>query len=251
MHGPSRNAGPLAAAEVAARAAAGPERFMTPADYEAWYDSPRGQWIGATEHALLRRLLRPERGASLLDVGCGTGHFTRLFARDVQGPVVGIDPNEASLAYARARACDGECYAAARAEALPFADRCFDYALSVTALCFVGDQKQALSELLRVTKKRFVLGLLHRRSLLYLQKGRGAGAGAYAGAHWHTAGEVRELLAGLPAGQVVLRTAIVLPQATPFAQALESRWPGRARVGGFLAVAGEVVERPVKAPARS
>ena len=64
--------------------------------------------------------------------------------------------------------------------------------------------------------------------------------GAYAGAHWHTGAEVRELLQSLPVGKVVLRTAIVLPQATPIARALESRWPGWARLGGFLAVAGEV-----------
>ncbi len=217
---------------------------MKPDDYEAWYRSPRGQWIGATEYALLRRLLHPERGGSLLDVGCGTGHFTRLFAQDVRGAVVGIDPNREWLCYAREQGRHGESYVAARAEALPFPDRAFDFALSVTALCFVSDQKQALRELLRVTRKRFVLGLLHRDSLLYLQKGRGGGAGAYAGAHWHTAREVRELLEGLPVGQVVLRTAIVLPQATPFAQRLESRWPWWMRLGGFLAVAGEVVDAP-------
>lgn len=213
---------------------------MKPQDYEAWYRSPRGQWIGATEYALLKRLLRPGRGASLLDAGCGTGHFTRLFARDVQGAVVGIDPNEEWLSYARAQARYGESYVAARAEALPFPDRAFDFAVSVTALCFISDQQRALRELLRVTRKRFVLGLLNRRSLLYLQKGRGGGTGAYAGAHWHTGTEVRALLQSLPVGKVALRTAIILPQATPFARALESRWPRWARLGGFLAVAGEV-----------
>ena len=215
---------------------------MKPQDYEAWYRSPRGQWIGATEYAMLKRLLRPGRGASLLDAGCGTGYFTRLFARDVQGPVVGIDPNEEWLSYARAQARYGESYVAARAEALPFPDRAFDFAVSVTALCFISDQQRALRELLRVTRTRFVLGLLNRRSLLYLQKGRGGGAGAYAGAHWHTGAEVRELLQSLPVGKVVLRTAIILPQATPIARALESRWPAWARLGGFLAVAGEVVD---------
>ena len=215
---------------------------MKPQDYEAWYHSPRGQWIGETDYALLNGLLRPERGASLLDVGCGTGHFTRLFARDVQGPVVGIDPNEAWLSYARAQARYGESYVAARAEALPFPDRAFQFAVSVTALCFVSNQQQALRELMRVTQKRFVLGLLNRRSLLYLQKGRGGGAGAYAGAHWHTGAEVRELLEAMPVDKLVLRSAIILPQATPFARALESRWPGWARLGGFLAVAGEVVD---------
>jgi protein-L-isoaspartate O-methyltransferase len=46
---------------------------MNPADYDAWYDTPRGRWIGDTEYALAARLLAPQAGDSLLDVGCGTG----------------------------------------------------------------------------------------------------------------------------------------------------------------------------------
>jgi len=222
------------------------EHQMKPEDYDAWYRSPRGQWIGATEHALLRQMLNPERGGSLLDVGCGTGHFTRLFAADVRGAVVGIDPNLEWLCHARGQARQGESYVAARAEALPFPDRAFDFAVSVTALCFVDDQVLALRELLRVTRKRFVLGLLNRDSLLYLQKGRGGGVGAYAGAHWHTAAEVRALLAAMPVRQLRLRTAIVLPQATALARALEPRWPRWPPLGGFLAVAGEVAGEAVR-----
>ena len=30
---------------------------MNPADYDAWYDTPRGRWVGDTEYALARRLL--------------------------------------------------------------------------------------------------------------------------------------------------------------------------------------------------
>ncbi len=33
------------------------ETPMTPADYDAWYDTPRGHWIGTREFALLARLL--------------------------------------------------------------------------------------------------------------------------------------------------------------------------------------------------
>jgi SAM-dependent methyltransferase len=54
---------------------------MTPAEYDAWYDSPRGRWIGSTELRLVCRRLRMTPGTSLLDVGCGTGGFTRRLAR--------------------------------------------------------------------------------------------------------------------------------------------------------------------------
>lgn len=43
------------------------------AAYDAWYDSQRGRWIGETEFSLLCKLLMPQAGASLLDVGCGSG----------------------------------------------------------------------------------------------------------------------------------------------------------------------------------
>ena len=49
---------------------------MQAAEYDAWYDTPRGRWIGETEFLLLHRLLEPRSSESLLDAGCGTGWFT-------------------------------------------------------------------------------------------------------------------------------------------------------------------------------
>ncbi len=212
---------------------------MSPEDYEAWYDTPRGRWIGAVEYALLAKMLRPAPGSSLLDIGCGTGHFTRLFASDHCAMAVGLDPNDAWLSYARARAVGAERYVAGRAESLPFPDRSFDFSVSVTALCFVGDQERALRELLRVTRRRFAIGLLNRHSWLYLQKGAAGGSGGYRGAHWHTASEIRALLATLPAADLTLRTAVLVPHGGAWARAIEACWPRRIPAGGFLAVAGE------------
>jgi hypothetical protein len=42
---------------------------MTPADYDAWYDTPRGRWIGETEFSLLHHLLAPQPGETLLENG--------------------------------------------------------------------------------------------------------------------------------------------------------------------------------------
>lgn len=215
---------------------------MKPADYDAWYDTSRGRWIGGTEYALLKSLLRPGPDASLLDIGCGTGYFTRLFAGDMRGRVVGVDPDEEALDFARAHAVRAEEYVHGRAESLPFADQSFDFAASVAALCFVQDQKQALREMIRVTRRRFVLGLLNRRSLLYAQKGRHGGSGAYRGAHWHTVAEIRGLLASLPVANAVIRTAIMLPKGDWLARLVESIWPGVWICGGFVAVAGDVCQ---------
>lgn len=217
---------------------------MKPEAYEAWYDSPRGQWIAETEFVLLRSLLRLTQDSSLLDIGCGTGHFTRLFARETMGPVIGLDPDGAWLAYARARTQGAERYVAGRAEALPFEDRSFDCAVSVTSLCFVADQMQALREMVRVTRRRFVLGLLNRHSALYLEKGRHGGVGGYKGAHWHTPAEIRALLSPLAVTNLTVRSAIVAPGGGVVARTLESFWPGGILLGAFLAVAADLSGAP-------
>ncbi|MBI3918343.1 MAG: class I SAM-dependent methyltransferase, partial [Betaproteobacteria bacterium] len=79
---------------------------MTPEQYDAWYRTPRGRWIGENEHRLLEALLAPAPGESLLDVGCGTGYFTRKFARR-ELPVTGVDLDPAMLDFARRHAAAG------------------------------------------------------------------------------------------------------------------------------------------------
>jgi SAM-dependent methyltransferase len=214
---------------------------MDAADYDAWYRTPRGTWIGEVEFRLLQRMLHPVDGESLLDVGCGTGYFTRRFANAAELQVVGIDPNRAWLDFARSHRASDEAYCTGRAERLPFADRSFDCTVSVTALCFVDDPRAAVSEILRVTRKRFVIGLLNRRSLLFRDKGRGGGSGAYRGARWHTGSELRALSAGMPADRLTLRSGIFVPNGGMLARAIERLTPTGLLVGAFIVVAGDVL----------
>ena len=167
---------------------------MTPAAYDAWYRTPRGAWIGETEFRLLRTLLQPELSASVIDVGCGTGYFTRRLARTGL-LATGIDSDTTAIHYAETQTAAGEQYLVGDARALPFPDAHFDYGVAITSLCFIPDQARALAELARVTRKGIALGLLNRHSLLYREKGRHVGQGAYRGAHWHTPREVRRLFA--------------------------------------------------------
>ena len=218
---------------------------MQAADYDAWYRTPRGAWIGGVEYRLLSRLLEALPGETLLDVGSGTGYFTRRFAADGLA-VTGLDPNSEWLAFAEANTRSGEEFVAGRAERLPFADRSFDLSVSVAALCFVREQQQALREMLRVTRRRFAVGLLSRHSLLYLQKGRGGGKGAYRGAHWHSAAEIRALFDGLPVENLAIRSAVFLPGGGMFARSAERILPACLPWGAFLVAAGDVVSLGLK-----
>jgi len=211
---------------------------MNPADYDAWYDTPRGRWVGDTEYALAARLLAPQAGDSLLDVGCGTGWFTRRAAAD-DLVATGLDPNPDWLDYARAHSSPALSWVEGDARALPFADASFDHVLSIAALCFVDDERQAVAESVRVARRRFAIGWLNRSSLLYRQKGRGGGSGAYRGARWHPAGEVRALFSGLPVRKLKLRSAIFLPSATRWAGWLEQGVPSALPWGGLLLATGE------------
>jgi SAM-dependent methyltransferase len=210
---------------------------MTPEEYDAWYRSPRGKWAGETEYQLLMKLLEPAPGESLLDIGCGTGYFTRRFAETGRA-VTGVDPSPTMLGFARAHAVAGERFILGDARTLPFPDRSFDLCISVTALCFISEQARALSEMLRVTRRRFAIGLLNRHSLLFLEKGRGGGHGGYRGAHWHTMREAESLFSTLPVRDLTLRTAIQFPGGGWLGNAGERLAGDRSRWGAFLVAAG-------------
>lgn len=105
------------------------------------------------------RALLPWQGLGL-SIGVGTGRFAAPM-----GVQVGIDPVQEVLTYAAKR---GVATVQAIAEALPFADCSFDYALSVTTICFVDDIKAMLKEAFRVLKPDgvLVIGFIDRNSNL-------------------------------------------------------------------------------------
>lgn len=209
-----------------------------PNTYEAWYHTPRGAWIGDTEFDLLYASLRPTPGASVLDVGCGTGYFTRRLAR-AGLRVTGIDADAAAIRYARSKMVAGERYLVGDACTLPFPDRHFDYGVAITSFCFIADPARALTELARVTRHRVALGLLNRHSLLYRHKGRHGGQGAYRGAHWHTPQEVRHLFEQCGMPRVTIRTAIFLPDGGDIAKRIEAIMPNHVPLGAFLLALSE------------
>jgi len=212
---------------------------MTPGQYDAWYDTPRGRRIGDAEWALLRSGLQLCAGESLLDVGCGTGSFTRRAAAE-GACVVGLDLDEAALRFARRHSTETVQFVQGNAINLPFDDRAFDAAVSVTALCFVPQWPNAIAEIVRVSRRRFALGLLNRNSLLWLRKGRGGGLGAYRGAHWHTKDEVAAVLDRLPVTDVRCSFGVFLPGGGAVARVAERMLSSALPLGAFMAVSGTV-----------
>lgn len=135
--------------------------------YEDWYSGP-GRRADRLEKALLAKLLAGLAGSThLLDVGCGTGHFTRWLA--AQGLVAtGVDVSPAMLAEARRLGC--EKYVLGDALSLPFRDRAFDVTAMVTALEFLSEPGRALAEAVRVSRRGILLGVLNRWSIQALRR---------------------------------------------------------------------------------
>lgn len=141
--------------------------------YEKWY-AGRGRRSDRLEKRLLAGLLAGfPQVASALEVGCGTGHFTRwLTQRGFE--VVGLDVS--SLMLAEARKYDGVRYIPGDALALPFEGRSFDLVALITTLEFVAVPQRALNEAVRVARSGLLLGVLNRCSALAVKRRRSASA---------------------------------------------------------------------------
>ena len=119
-------------------------------------------------------------GATVLDVGCGPGHYlAALVARDPAGAVVGIDLSTGMLREARERS-GVRAVAGASAAALPFTDDAFDAVLAMHMLYHVPDVAGAIAELRRVLRPGGVLlaSTLSRSHLLELRALMDEAAGA-------------------------------------------------------------------------
>ncbi len=113
------------------------------------YDKTRGyssHAMGKVMEALRREL---EGSARTLDIGMGTGRFSR----PLQGAgleVVGIDLSRRMLGKAREKGTTNALNADARM--LPFRDSSFDDAISVHVLHLIREWQTALREISRVTR---------------------------------------------------------------------------------------------------
>jgi len=116
--------------------------------YDAYYESSVGQKVNEIETALMEDALAPLQKCRLLELGCGTGHWTEFFCH--KGfEVLAVDSSEAMLKHARAKNIGAE-FLAANAADLPFPNHSFEAVASVTMLEFVPDVDQVLGEIDRV-----------------------------------------------------------------------------------------------------
>jgi len=193
--------------------------------YDSWF--VRHAAVYHSELLAVRALL-PWRGQGL-SIGVGTGRFAGPL-----GVQVGIDPARAVLDYAVER---GISAVREFAEALPFADGSFDYALSVTTICFVDDTPTMLEEAYRVLGPggTLVIGFIDRASDLgKIYLAQQAENIFYREAIFFSAPEVERLLCN--SGFVKPVWVQTLSKPLKGIREVEPLQPGYGQ-GGFVAVA--------------
>lgn len=175
-------------------------------EYDDWYRRPLGALVDQVEKEPVYAFLEPAPGEQILDVGCGTGNFSLELAR-LGVRVTGIDISEAMLAVARRKAeAEGLGVEFIKADAmrLLFAADSFDKVVSVTALEFAPDLREALKECYRVLRPggRLVVGLIGGNSLwsrFYQEKAARDPGSIFRQARFYT---LAELMAAMPGRDV-------------------------------------------------
>lgn len=207
--------------------------------YDAWYQTPRGRMYDRLEKAAVDSLLPPAPGGGrLLEIGCGTGHWSEYFAGKGYA-VTGVDISERMIAVARQRNVAGGTFDVADAEKLPFPDSRFDVVAAITVLEFTTDPARVVSEMTRCVKKAsgiLIVGVLNRLSG-YNRKRRRRAASMYASATLFSPADLRTLLAR--AGESTILVAGFVPgrNSLVWLSPLLERW-GRLtdnQHGAFLA----------------
>jgi ubiquinone/menaquinone biosynthesis C-methylase UbiE len=202
--------------------------------YESWFDTPEGQRADRLEKALLGRMLALLGPAgTLLEDGCGSGHFARWLAEG-GWYVVGLDHSLPMLAEARARG--GLPLVLGDALALPFADGSVDTVALITVLEFLPVPQAALAEAWRVARRGLLLGVLNRVSPVAWMR-RLAGhfrPDLYSAARFFSPGELARLVRAAAGRPVTVQWGTTLwPRGLP----LEG---GPLPGGAFIALAARL-----------
>ena len=208
--------------------------------YQRWLSDEHNRLALELETGLMRSMLRPVFGESLLDVGCGTGESLRPYlGKGIS--LTGIDPSDPMIAIARENLGHRVDFHRGYAEDLPFEDNAFNHVSLFLTLEFVDDPVEALAEACRVAKDSVFIGILNRHSayVTRLQARRLVRSSIYDNARFYSVREVRKILFSL-LGQVPVfwRTVLQLPFTPPgICHRLESSgYLGKCPFGGFAGI---------------
>jgi len=117
-------------------------------EYEEWFD--KNKFVYLSEIKAVKHFIHKNQTG--IEIGAGSGKFSEPL-----GIQYGVEPSDKMVEIAKKR---GITIYKGVAENIPVEDARFDFALIVTAVCFVDDVEKSFKEIYRILKKTGLLLLL-------------------------------------------------------------------------------------------
>ncbi len=138
--------------------------------YDEYYLTEFGKEVDRQEKALVKEFLEQVPVKQILELGCGTGHWTQFFS-ELGYTITATDNSEAMLAIAHNKNKNA-VFQKADVLNLPFSAYQFEFIVSITMLEFVDDINKAFNEIYRILKPEgwLLLGSLNINSALGITK---------------------------------------------------------------------------------
>lgn len=203
-----------------------------------WLQTRQGRRLYVLQEKLILDLVSPVAGESVLDVGCGSGNYLRLFERK-KCLLTGMDPSQAALEAAR-RKLGASCeLVLGNAADIPFSDNEFDMVTVMGGLQGSANPQRALAEAIRVSRNRVFVGFFNRHSLAGTEQAvrKFFGFSAASEARFFSMGEMQRLIRKTMSGaQIQWGSVMCLPgPAHALLPSLEDLFPMRKNpLGAFV-----------------
>jgi len=186
--------------------------FNSVADtYDKWYETAEGAMYDRLEKkAISKYLLRNVQGRKLLEIGCGTGHWSQYF-NEFGFEVTGVDVSEHMINIAQSKGIPNASFEIADGHFLSFKDGVFDVTAAIVTLEFVRDAELVVREMVRCTRKprgRLLIGVLNMLARLN-RKRQQSPESLYAKARLFSPEHLKQLLE--PYGQTHIAASVFVP----------------------------------------
>jgi len=163
--------------------------------YDNWYGSAAGQMYDRLEKKTFDSLAgEHNNGKQLLEIGCGTGRWSRYFS-EKGFKVTGIDISEEMINTANKKNIPHCRFQVADAQSLSFFDNSFDIGAAITTLEFSENPEGIIAEMARCVKPkgRLLFGVLNSLSS-YNQKRQNNAESVYAYGQLFSPKQLKNLL---------------------------------------------------------
>ena len=136
--------------------------------YDEWFSTPMGRYYDLVEKRAINRALKNVSDKKLLEIGCGTGHWSKYFSA-LGFSVLGVDISFEMLKKTFRKRIPWAEFVQSNAQYLPLHSDVFDIVVLITAIEFIDEPHNAIKEAVRCLRKpggRLLIGTLNAKSRL-------------------------------------------------------------------------------------